>query len=192
MDVTGVLLAAGAGSRFGGPTHKLLGERGGRPLWRHALDQMIDAGPGAVVVVTGAADLAPVADPRARCVACPAWRTGQAASLAAAIATLPDGPDAPQAVLVGLADLVGIGAAAYRAVAGAPDDTPIVVATYAGRRGPHPVRLRRDTWPLLPRCGDEPGRQLIGEHPEWVTEVPCLGSPFDIDTVEDWERWTSC
>ena len=81
---------------------------------------------------------------------------------------------------------------AWRDVGAAPATCRIVVAEYDGRPGPHPVRLHRDVWPLLPTDGDEGARSVLGLHPEWVCRVPCLGSVDDIDTVEDLDRWKSC
>ena len=50
-DVAAVVLAAGAGSRFGGG--KLLASLEGRPVLQHVLDRVADAGLGDVVVVLG-------------------------------------------------------------------------------------------------------------------------------------------
>ncbi|MSX92846.1 MAG: NTP transferase domain-containing protein, partial [Actinobacteria bacterium] len=46
------LLAAGGGTRFVGPTHKLLAELDGQPVWARALDNVLAAGFDHVIVVT--------------------------------------------------------------------------------------------------------------------------------------------
>ncbi|HWI73248.1 MAG TPA: NTP transferase domain-containing protein, partial [Baekduia sp.] len=55
--VVGVLLAAGAGTRFGGDTPKPLAPFRGRPLFTWPLAALRDGGAERAIVVTGAADL---------------------------------------------------------------------------------------------------------------------------------------
>lgn len=198
MRCAAVILAAGAGSRFAERDHKLCTvlDDDPRPLWQRAVDAAVGSAIGPVVVVSGALtlptetysdllDRGPM-----RIVRAPRWRCGQAASLRAAIEEV-DG-DRVEAIVVGLADQPGIPSATWRAIADSPDTTPIVAARYPTRRGPHPIRLRRDIWPALPDFGDDVARRLLQRHPQWVTDVNCLGSVDDIDTMEDARAWNSC
>jgi molybdenum cofactor cytidylyltransferase len=181
--VVAVVLAAGAGSRFRGPTHKLDAPVGGSPLVERAVGTALAAGVGPVVVVT-AGQLTTALHPSVVHVVNDCWADGQMTSLRRGIEAARElGADA---VVVGLADQPFVTADAWRVVAAT--DAPIAVATYDGRRG-HPVRLRADVWSLLPQSGDEGARSLMRLRPDLVQAVPCDGSPIDIDTVEDLQRW---
>lgn len=188
MRIVAVLLAAGGGSRFTGVTHKLLATLDGTSVAHRAIDHVVGSGVGTVVVVTGAVDLGelPVS---VTSVHNSRWHEGQATSLALGLSVAAElGADA---AILGLADQPFVPADAWRLVAAAAPEHQIVVASYDGRRGPHPVRLHRSLWAMLPRTGDDGARTLIREHPALVHEVPCPGSAADIDTVEDLHRWTS-
>jgi molybdenum cofactor cytidylyltransferase len=187
-NVLGVLLAAGGGSRFAGPGHKLLAERDGRSVVEHAVVSAHRA-LGDVLVVTGAAELprAVTAMRGVRVLHNPHWADGQATSLAAAI-EFAAGDDTIDAIVVGLGDQPEIAPEAWRRVAAST--APIAIATYDGLRR-NPVRLHRSIWPLLPATGDEGARALIRLRADLVEEVPCTGSPGDIDTLEDVLRWQS-
>jgi len=194
-----ILLAAGAGVRFrdaghagddAGHGHKLLAmltatpARPAEPVVARAVANALAAGIGEVIVVTGSTPL-PL-PPEVRIRPNPDWQQGQMTSVRAGIAEA--AARGHQRVVIGLADQPGIEPAAWRAVA--EGDGPIVVATYAGRRG-NPVRLDQEVWDLLPAGGDEGARVLMRSHPNLVREVPCTGSPADIDTVEDLRQWQS-
>jgi molybdenum cofactor cytidylyltransferase len=183
-----VVLAGGGGSRFAGPGHKLLAERDGRSVVEHAVAAAREA-LGEVLVVTGAVQLpsAVTAMPGVRVVHNPRWADGQATSLATAI-ELAEGDDAIDAVVVGLGDQPDITAESWRRLAAST--APIAIATYDGRRR-NPVRLHRSIWRLLPTTGDEGARALTRLRADLVEEVPCNGSPGDIDTLEDLLRWQS-
>jgi molybdenum cofactor cytidylyltransferase len=187
-NVLAVVLAAGGGSRFAGPVHKLLAEREGRSVVEHAVAAARDA-IGKVLVVTGAVQLpsAVTAMPGVRMVHNPRWPDGQATSLATAI-ELAEVDDAIDAVVVGLGDQPDIKPESWRRVAAST--APIAIATYDGRRR-NPVRLHRSIWRLLPTTGDEGARALTRLRADLVEEVPCSGSPGDIDTLEDLLRWQS-
>ncbi|HEX2578449.1 MAG TPA: NTP transferase domain-containing protein [Aquihabitans sp.] len=182
-----VVLAAGAGTRFDGSTHKLASALAdGTSLARRAVEVALAAAVGPVGVVVGAVDAARLDLPAgATVIANPVWADGQATSLQAAVRWA--GGAGHDAVVVALADQPGLTTSAWRAVAAATA-TPVAVATYDGRRG-HPVRLGEAAWPLLPTTGEEGARSVLRARPELVTEVPCAGDPADIDTAADLARW---
>ena len=185
MTTAAVVLAAGGGTRFAGPTHKLLTEVRGRPVVTWAVEAALDAGLDATAVVVGAVDLRAVLPDGVVLLDNPAWAEGQATSLCTAVEwATAEGFDA---IVVGLGDQPFVPASAWRAVAWAPH--PIAVATYGGRRR-NPVRLAREVWPLLPRTGDEGARSLFAGRSDLVGEVACDGDPVDVDTVEDLEAWS--
>ena len=161
---TAVVLAAGAGSRFGGPKQAL--------LLPEVLRRVRDSSVEDLVVVTGAHPL----ETDARVVHCPEWELGPGASLRCGLAALGEDVDAAVIVLADGPDLspaaVDRVVAAWRGGAG-----EIVAASYGGDRG-HPVVLARPVWSRIP---DEGARAL-----EPVL-VPCddLGSPGDVDIADE-------
>ncbi len=180
-----VLLAAGAGSRFRGPQHKLTAIVDGHSVAERAVASALEADVGRVVIVTGSVQLSIELPPgRAEIVHNPDWASGQSSSLAAGIRRADQ--LGAEAVIVGLADQPFIDPRAWRLLAAAA--SPIAVATYDGLRR-NPVRLHRSTWPLLPASGDEGARSLIRLRADLVQEIPCPGSPADIDTLEDLRTW---
>jgi CTP:molybdopterin cytidylyltransferase MocA len=188
MEVLAVLLAAGGGTRFVAATHKLDAPLGdGRTVFEHSLTTLCASGAHHLAVVEGARERAlPLGVHR---LTNPDWASGHATSMRCAIAFAEHlGVDA---LVVGLADQPFVPPSAWHGIVTAPAEWTIVVATYGGRRGPHPVRLARSVWPLLPSIGDDGARSVLREHADWVHEVPCDGSPEDIDTVEDLARWTN-
>ncbi len=181
--VVAVLLAGGAGTRFAGPEHKLLMPFRGRPIYRWALDAILDAGLPAAIV-WGAIDEHPPVPDGVAVLHNPRWAEGMATTLQVGI------HHARQcratALITGPADQPLIPASAWYLLA--TTDAPIAVATYEGHRA-NPVRLAAEVWPLLPETGDIGARDLMRLRPDLVSEVACTGNPADIDTREDYERW---
>lgn len=182
-----VLLAAGAGQRFTGPTHKLLAPLRGQPVVSHALSAMENAQIGDLAVVTGAVDLAPLTD-GITVLHNPSWASGQYSSVATALRFAEEhGYDD---VVIGLGDQPFVTPDAWQAVAEAVGE--IVVATYDGVRG-NPVKLTKSVWADFLSLTDTPdagARTLMHLRPELVREVACKGISADIDTTEDLSQWT--
>jgi len=185
VSTAGILLAAGGGSRFEGPEHKLLSEFRGRPLVCWALSAVTAGGFDEVAVIVGAVALGSLVPAGVSVIENADWATGQASSLQAAMSWA--GARDHGAIVIGLGDQPLVPASAWTAVASEP--SPIAVATFGGQRRP-PVRLAREVWPLLPAVGDEGARVLMGERPDLVREVVCEGQPADIDNKEDLHRWS--
>lgn len=188
MSTAGVLLAAGGGTRFVAPQHKLLAEIGGRSVMSRSLDAMCDAGLDDVAIVCGAVDLSGVLAEAATGITVISnadWASGIATSVRRAARWAAE--RGHEAIVIGLADQPFVTPGAWRAVAAS--EAPLAVATYEERRG-NPVRLASEIWPLLPHDGDEGARTLMRRLPEIVTPVACEGHPDDIDTVEDLRRWS--
>ncbi|HWW53648.1 MAG TPA: NTP transferase domain-containing protein, partial [Acidimicrobiales bacterium] len=153
MSIAAVVLAAGGGSRFAGPSHKLLASFRGRPLVAWAVEAAGAAGLDETIVVMGAAGIEALLPAGVSVVSNPAWDAGVATSLQTAISyASAAGHDA---LVVGLADQPLIPASAWSAVA--RTGAPVAVATYAGRRA-NPVRLDGAVWALLPASGDAGAR----------------------------------
>lgn len=191
MSVVGVLLAAGAGSRFGGEAPKPLAEFRGAPLVTWPLAALRAGGVDQVVVVLGAAgdevvDAVDFGD--ATIVPCAGWAEGLSASLRTGVAVAAQEHGAA-AVVIALGDQPLLGGDAVARVIGAraPGDADVLRATYDGVPG-HPTVLEASTFPAVAALrGDTGARDLDGARTRLVA-CDGLGSPADVDTPEDLAR----
>ncbi|MBI3213458.1 MAG: nucleotidyltransferase family protein [Mycobacterium sp.] len=173
----GVLLAAGAGSRYGMP--KVLAEQGN---WlANAVRVLAGGGCGEAIVVLGAADVAVPAP--ARAVIARDWADGLSASVRTGLTAARAG-GADYAVLH-LVDIPDVGADVVARVLAAAIGTPsgIARASFAGRPG-HPVVIARRYWPALTATlrGDRGAGEFLRARDD-VTVVECadLASGADVD-----------
>lgn len=185
MTVAGIVLAGGAGSRFEGPSHKLMAEFRGAPVVVHSVASALAAGFNQVYVVQGAIDLAAVlsADDVTLLTATD-WAEGQSRTLQCGVQAAK--ADGHAAVVVGLGDQPMVPSSAWRAVGASRG--PIVIASFDGERRP-PVKLDASVWDALPTEGDHGARELIRTSPELVSALACSGNPADIDTMKDLQAW---
>jgi molybdenum cofactor cytidylyltransferase len=178
--IAGLILAAGAGSRFGS-TPKLLAELHGRPLLQHAIAaQCAVPELERVVVVLGAhADRvrAGVDLMRAEAVVCETWQSGQAASLRTGVAALPEA----ERVIVTLGDAPRVSAEVIARFLDAPAGAR---ALYDGQPG-HPVVLGAKQLSALGGLSGDRGARGLLDGPE--IECGSLCSGRDVDTPEDLE-----
>lgn len=177
MHVTGIVLAAGAGERFGGPKG-LARTADGMPWIALAVGVLRGGGCDDIVVVVGAAadEVALLVPPDARVVVAEDWADGVSASLRAGLATALDADvvvvmtvDTPDASPLAVARVLASGAELAQAV-------------YRGVPG-HPVAISRAHVAALADAvsGDRGARPYLAEH--GVVEVECgdLSSGEDID-----------
>jgi len=184
VRVAGVLLAAGAGSRFGQP--KALVQLDGQTLAERGVDTLRAGGADPIYVVTGAA---PLDLDGAHAVFNQQWRTGMGSSLRAGLRALP--PDVA-AVVVALADQPLVGAEAVRRLISVfQSGVTVAVAAYEGQPR-NPVLLARQHWPevIATASGDQGARGFLRARPDLVTLIECgdTGRPDDIDTTADLDR----
>lgn len=184
--LAGILLAAGAGSRFGGPKALAATPEAGSWLAR-AVRLLLDAGCAPVVVVLGAAAddarrLLPEDNPRVVPVVAERWADGVAESLRAALAALA-GVEGPVGALVTLVDLPRLSPEALARVAGGTvGPSSLRRAVYGGTPG-HPVLLGRNHWEPLSAglSGDVGAGPYLRANGAEAVDCTGLGGDDDVD-----------
>jgi molybdenum cofactor cytidylyltransferase len=186
-----IVLAAGSGERLG--RVKQLLPLGGRPLVRQTVTNVLAAGLGPTVVVTGyeaGRVAAALAGLPLNIAVNPDYLQGMSTSLKIGLAAQP--PRIKAALFV-LADQPGVTALVLQRLVEAymQSGKKIVVPLYRGRRG-NPVLIDRELWPLLLQLeGDIGAREVIKSYPQEVltVAVDCPGILKDIDTMTDYQQW---
>lgn len=179
-SVVGVLLAAGGGSRYGGP--KALARTNDVPWVVSSVQALRDGGCDPVAVVVGAAaeQVVGLLDPDVVVVVADDWSTGMGASLRAGLAAIA-GLDADAAMLH-LVDLPDVGAAVIERVAMSAAPSVLARADYGGEPG-HPVLIGREHWAGVAAAAtaDRGARDYLSL--QEVTHIACadlaIGSDVD-------------
>lgn len=175
MSVAGLVLAAGAGTRFGQPKAPVVVD--GERMVDRAVRILSEGGCHPVYVVLGAwvgevdgADILVNDD----------WPEGMGSSLRMGLQAVSEQSTA-DAVIVTLVDLPGLTAEAIRRIA--DTDAELAAACYAGERG-HPVKLSRRHWDeaIAVAQGDEGARRLLRARDDVVlVEVGDVAAGYDVD-----------
>ncbi len=92
------------------------------------------------------------------------------------------------AVVIALGDMPFLVSESFKRVI-EEESTPIVATTY-GQKVAHPIKISRELFFKLPTTGDIGGKHLIANFPSLVTLVEGTGSSTDIDTKEDFIKWS--
>ena len=187
----GVLLAAGAGRRAGGPKALRVDADGTSWLVR-SIAVLRDGGCDAVIVVLGCeaarardviATSAVATDPAITVVDAPGWQQGMGSSLHSGL--LATQATSWRAVLVHLVDLPDVTAEVVRRLIrqASPGTASLVRATYGGRPG-HPVLIGRDHLEtiMVSLTGDSGAKDYLAQHGAHSVECGDLASGQDHDT----------
>lgn len=189
-SVAGIVLAAGAGRRFGGP--KALVRLGGQTLLERAVGVLRNGGCAPVIAVLGCpldGALPELDDVQI------SWNTSWAEGIGASLRHGLDIVAAQSeiaAVVVVLVDQPNLSpVAVQRVIAAHRRGALLAVASYAGHRG-HPVLLDRTIWSDVGQLavGEQGARAFMQAHPDMATEVACddAGTPDDVDEPSDLAR----
>ncbi|WP_448508713.1 nucleotidyltransferase family protein [Immundisolibacter sp.] len=183
----GILLAAGAGSRFGGD--KLLAPLHGKPLVLHAVDALRPAVTEIIAVVRPGSEplTAVLTQAGTRVMVCEQAAGGMGHSLACGARLVP----AHTNLLIALGDMPAIAPDTIARVIAALDaGATIAVPCHHGRRG-HPVGFAARLVPMLRELTQDQGaRSVLLANAEAVLEIPVddPGVLADVDTVADLAR----
>lgn len=181
VDVCGIVLAAGGGTRYGHPK-ALAREPDGTAWVARAVRTLTDAGCSLVLVALGAArdEAAPLVPAPARIVLVVDWAEGLAATLRASLAAAED-TDAVAALVVPV-DVPDLPASVCRRLLGHASTGALVRAVYRGEPG-HPVLIGRGHWPELARTasGDRGAGPYLRAHGARAIECSDLWHGADVD-----------
>ncbi len=179
MSVSGLVLAAGAGRRFGQPKAAVVidGER----FVDRAVRILREGGCSPILVVSGALRLSV---PGATEVHNPDWESGLSSTFRRGLLAV-----TTSAVVILPVDTPWLGAESVRRMIAAYEGgAEVATGTYGGKHR-HPVLLTRARFANAAKLseGDQGARPFLSAHPDLVVEVPCddTGSPFDVDLPED-------
>jgi CTP:molybdopterin cytidylyltransferase MocA len=183
--VTGgaLVLAAGCSRRFGGDKRKYLLD--GRPLLRHTLESVVDAGLACRVCIRPEDGDIPLRMdvPQVSYLACANAAVGMGATLAEGVGACADW----DGLLVVLGDMAWVRPDTLALIFGALTPGAIVRPVYDSRPG-QPVAFAADFFPeLRALTGDRGGRDILRRNPHAVVSlaVDDAGIHRDLDAIDN-------
>jgi molybdenum cofactor cytidylyltransferase len=183
-----LILAAGRGSRFGGDL-KQLADIAGETMLQRAVGLAQAVTPERVSVVLGYEhEKLRLLVKSVHTFVNPNWQTGIGGSITFGVASL---PASASAVLIYLCDQVALSEADLKCLCTAYEDeeSRITCAAYAGGFGV-PAIFPRVYFPQLVAIkGDSGAKQLLHANP--VISIPLEAAAIDIDTYEQWVKFTA-
>jgi molybdenum cofactor cytidylyltransferase len=190
MRITGIVLAAGAGRRAGGPKALLTLDGGSFLAWTVRLLSRPGVEPVLAVLGHEAARVQREAGlpPGAEIVVNAAYESGMLSSVLCGLDRAEtDGADA---VLVHPVDHPRVTVETIdRVITALQEGARIAVPSWSDRRG-HPAGFAREVWPALRAAPPDRGaRAVLAGHRDWIVHVP--GDPgcvAGVNTPEDYER----
>ena len=180
MRSRGLLLAGGAGTRYGGPK-ALARDPDGTSWLLRAVHALVPCDAVTVVLGAEAAQVARLLPPSVDVVVAADWADGMGATLRAGLSAV-TASDA-DAVVVALVDLPDVTpAVAARVLAAAAGRDSLARASYGGVPG-HPVLLGRDHWAdvAAEAVGDRGARDYLADAPVTLVECGDLATGRDVD-----------
>jgi molybdenum cofactor cytidylyltransferase len=185
---TVIVLAAGRGSRFKAPEHKLLQPFGTSSVLGSTLEHAIESGLQVRVVTTVALSAEARRHVAQRDIVELPEATGRAGELLGMGYSIASGVAASADAsgwLVLPGDMPTVQPASLLAVAATLTQHAVAYAQYRGRRG-HPVGFSAELYSeLVTLSGDEGARRLVARYPSHGVEVDDAGVLQDVDTNDD-------
>ena len=194
LRVAAIVLAAGASTRMGRPKQQL-GSFGRESLLRRSAVEAMRSGCQPVIVVTGAhsdQSAREVSDLSVRVIHNPDWSRGMSSSLRAGLAALATEANEAHAAIITVCDQPFARAPVLAALSSAyrSSGSGIVASEYGGTLGVPALFARAHFAELAGLSGTAGAKQVIQAHASDVRRVPFPDGAVDIDTWEDYCRFS--
>ncbi len=190
MRLAALLLAAGAGRRFG--ACKQLAPLAGKPLLRHALENLATVFTDDLFVVLGAHadEIRPQVAYLAAIIEHDGWEAGLGTSIARGVDAV-ERADSYDGVLIALADQPALTSDDFGQLLAAFDGNRIVATDYGDRAGV-PAVFPAACFARLRQLSGDRGAQAMLQAEADILRIALPAAALDVDRAEDLERLSRC